>query len=79
MNIRVDSDLKSRASEALAEMGITMSEAVRYTLEYIAENHRLPAAPFYVGADDNDEDIVEIARQRLANPGRRIRVKLEDL
>lgn len=80
MNIRIDSELKDKATGVLNEMGVTMSDAVRYTLEYIAQNKRLPAAPLFVGADDEDADIIEIARARLNNPNRKtIRVDIKDL
>ncbi|KAB3085287.1 type II toxin-antitoxin system RelB/DinJ family antitoxin [Escherichia coli] len=80
MNVRIESELKERATDALNEMGVTMSDAVRYTLEYIAQNRRLPAEPVYVGADDDDDDIIEIVKARISDPNRKtIRVDIEDL
>ena len=77
MNIRIDAALKERAGEALDELGVTASEAVRLTLEYVAKNKRLSVQVALLA--DEDADIIELARQRLANPGKRIRVAFDDL
>ncbi|HAV1239812.1 TPA: type II toxin-antitoxin system RelB/DinJ family antitoxin [Salmonella enterica] len=77
LNIRIDDDLKRRASGALDSLGVSMSEAVRLTLEYIAQNNRLPVNPVLLA--DDDAELIEIARQRLANPGKRTRVNLADI
>lgn len=77
MNIRIDDDLKARSGAALDALGITTSEAVRLVLEYVAQNNRLPVQVALLA--DEDADIIELARTRLANPGKRIRVKLDDL
>lgn len=77
MNIRIDDALKERAGEALDEIGVTASEAVRLTMEYVAKNKRLPVQVALLA--DEDADIIELARQRLARPGKRIRVAFDDL
>lgn len=77
MNIRIDDDLKARSGAALEALGVTTSEAVRLVLEYVAQNNRLPVQVALLA--DEDADIIELARARLANPGKRIRVKLDDL
>lgn len=77
MNIRIDDDLKARAGVALDGLGITASEAVRMVLEYVAQNNRLPVQVALLA--DEDADIIELTRERLANPGKRIRVTLDDL
>ncbi|NXZ90036.1 type II toxin-antitoxin system RelB/DinJ family antitoxin [Serratia fonticola] len=77
MNIRIDGDLKARAGVALDGLGITASEAVRLVLEYVAQNNRLPVQVALLA--DEDADIIELARERLANPGKLIRVTLDDL
>jgi RHH-type rel operon transcriptional repressor/antitoxin RelB len=77
MNIRIDDDLKARSSVALEALGVSASEAVRLVLEYVAINNRLPVQVALLA--DEDADIIEIARQRLANPGKRTRVSLDDI
>lgn len=77
MNIRIDDDLKARSGAALDALGVTTSEAVRLVLEYVAQNNRLPVQVALLA--DEDADIIELARARLVNPGKRIRVKLDDL
>lgn len=78
MNIRIDDALKEQASIALEALGVTASEAVRLTLEYVARNHRLPVQVALLA--DEDADIIEIARQRISDPARkRIRVAFDDL
>ena len=39
---RIDSETKDAASEALAAMGLSMSDAIRMMLRRIAEEKRLP-------------------------------------
>lgn len=39
---RIDSDTKERASEALAAMGLSVSDAIRLLMMRIADERRLP-------------------------------------
>lgn len=41
---RIDSDTKARAAEALDQMGLTISDAIRLLLLRVADEHRLPFA-----------------------------------
>ncbi|WP_042051880.1 type II toxin-antitoxin system RelB/DinJ family antitoxin [Aeromonas dhakensis] len=77
MNIRIDDDLKARAGVALEGMGVSASEAVRLVLEYVAINKRLPVQIALMA--DEDAELLATARQRLASPGKRVRVTLDDL
>lgn len=43
VHVRVDEDLKSRATEALAGVGLTLSDAVRVFLTRVAAEGGLPA------------------------------------
>lgn len=43
LHVRVDDGLKSKAAEALAEVGLTISDAVRILLTRIATEGGLPA------------------------------------
>lgn len=76
INLRIDDELKARAFAALEKMGITPSEALRQTLEYIADNERLPFKKTLLS--DEDAELVEIVRERLRNP-QPVRVTLDDL
>ena len=42
INIRVNDDLKVRSYAALEKLGITPSELLRQTLEYVAQSEKLP-------------------------------------
>ena len=42
IHVRVDADVKARASEALARMGLTVSEAVRVLLVRVASDQVFP-------------------------------------
>ena len=42
IHVRVDETLKARATEALANMGLTMSDAVRVLLVRVVEEQRFP-------------------------------------
>ena len=39
---RIDTDTKERAAEALAAMGLSISDAIRLLMLRIADEHRLP-------------------------------------
>ena len=41
---RIDSDTKARATEALHDMGLTVSDAIRLMLLRVADEKRLPFA-----------------------------------
>ncbi|TRD17787.1 type II toxin-antitoxin system RelB/DinJ family antitoxin [Palleronia caenipelagi] len=43
LHVRVDEQLKSKASEALANVGLTLSDAVRILLTRVASEGGLPA------------------------------------
>lgn len=43
LHVRVDDELKTRASEALANVGLTVSDAVRILLTRVASEGGLPA------------------------------------
>ncbi|GKW09908.1 type II toxin-antitoxin system RelB/DinJ family antitoxin [Pectobacterium sp. IFB5596] len=76
VTFRIDDDLKRRSYAALKKLGITPSEALRITLEYIAENERLPFKQKLL--NDEDVELVEAVRERLRNP-KPVRVTLDDL
>lgn len=44
LHVRIDEEIKSRATEALAEMGLSMSGAVRVFLTRVANEKALPFA-----------------------------------
>ena len=44
VRVRIDSDTKARATEALQAMGLTMSDAIRLLLIRVADEQRLPFA-----------------------------------
>jgi len=76
ITIRVDDNLKSEAYKALLDLDITPSELLRQTLEYVAQNHKLPFKPVLL--DDEDLELLETARVRLKNP-QPVAVNLDDL
>lgn len=76
VTFHIDDDLKRRSYAALKKLGITPSEALRLTLEYIAENERLPFKQTLL--NDEDVELVEVVRERLRNP-KPVRMTLGDL
>jgi len=76
INIRVDDELKLRSFEALEELGVTPSELLRQTLEYVAENRRLPFKPVLL--TDEDAELLDIVRERPQEP-QPVKVSLDDL
>ena len=76
ITIRVDDNLKSEAQQALEDLNITPSELLRQTLEYVAQNHKLPFKPVLL--NDEDLDLLETVRERLNDP-KPVVVSLDDL
>lgn len=76
INIRIDDDLKLRSFAELEKLGITPSELLRQTLQYVAERGRLPFKPVLL--TDEDEALIAVVTERLANP-QRVKVSLDDL
>jgi len=42
ISIQVDADIKRRANEALADIGLSMSDAIRIFLHRVAEDQQFP-------------------------------------
>lgn len=76
LNIRIDDELKARSFSVLKKLGMTPSELLRQTLEYVATNERLPFRQVLLS--DEDAALIEASRQRLKNP-KPVRVTLDDL
>jgi len=76
INIRIDDKLKERSFASLEKLNITPSELLRQTLEYVAENGRLPFKPVLM--TDEDAELIATARERLRKP-RPVKVSLDDL
>lgn len=76
INIRIDDDLKARAYHELEKLGVTPSELMRQTLQFVAERGQLPFRPVLVTEDE--ETLIATVRERLAAP-QRVKVSLDDL
>ena len=76
INFRIDDDIKLRSYRVLKELGVTPSELLRQTLEYVAENGKLPFKQVLL----NDEDVELLARvkERLDDP-QPVKVTLDEL
>lgn len=77
INIRIDDNLKMRAFSVLDELDISPSELIRQALQYVADKKKSPFKTT-VELEDDDSDIIEIAKQRLANI-QPVKVNLDDL
>lgn len=77
LSVRIDDSLKERAFDVLNELDISPSELIRQALQYVAEKKKSPFK-ITVELEEDDSDIIEIAKQRLADP-RPIKVNLNDL
>lgn len=77
LNVRLDDNLKKEAYAVLEKLDITPTEAVRLFFQYIAENGRMPVKT--VTISDSEEALVQIVRERLANPEKGVKVSLDDL
>lgn len=76
INLRIDDELKARSFAALEKLGVTPSDVLRQTLEYVAENGRLPFSQRVLS--DEDIELLEVVRERLRDP-KPVRVTLDDL
>ncbi len=76
INIRIDDQLKVRAYREHEPLGVTPSELVRQALPYVAEQGTLPFRP--VLTTEENQDLIAIARERLASP-QRVKMQLDDL
>ncbi|OPG83845.1 bifunctional antitoxin/transcriptional repressor RelB [Stutzerimonas stutzeri] len=76
INIRIDDELKVRAFRELEKLGVTPSELIRQTLQYVAERGQLPFRQVLV--TEEDEALIATARERLAAP-QRVKVEVDDL
>jgi len=76
INIRIDDELKVRAFRELEKLGVTPSELIRQTLQYVAERGQLPFRQVLV--TEEDEALIATVRERLAAP-QRVKVEVDDL
>jgi RHH-type transcriptional regulator, rel operon repressor / antitoxin RelB len=77
INIRIDDELKTRSYAALEKLGVTPSDLLRQTLEYVAQQGKLPFKPMLL--TDEDQALIELARSRLLDPQSSEKVTLDDL
>lgn len=73
---RVDDDLKAQSFLALQELGVTPSELIRQTLQYMAYHKKIPFKT--VVLTDEDSELLALAKERLDNPAPRIKVSLDE-
>ena len=76
INLRIDDELKARAFEELKKLGVTPSELLRQTLQYVADSGELPFKNVLL--TDEDAELLAIARERLREP-QRVTVPLDEL
>ena len=76
INIRIDDELKQRSFAALEKLGVTPSELLRQTLQYVAERGKLPFKAALLS--EEDEALIAVVTERLAAP-QRVKVSLDDL
>lgn len=77
LNFRLDDKLKNAAYEVLHGLDVTPTEAVRLFFQYIAENKKLPIKNLVIS--NEDQELIEIIKDRMANPMQGIEVNLDDL
>lgn len=77
INIRVDDELKERSFAALKKLGVSPSDALRQTLEYVATRGALPFKQVLL--TDEDEALISLVKERLASPKKGIEISPDDL
>ncbi|MBS9424315.1 type II toxin-antitoxin system RelB/DinJ family antitoxin [Photorhabdus caribbeanensis] len=58
---------------------MSISDTLRLFLRYVVENEKLPFSEVSLIVADNDEDILDVVRERIKNPAKRIRVNLDEI
>lgn len=76
INVRVDEDLKVRSYAQLEKLGVTPSELLRQTLQYVAESGQLPFSNQLLTPEESE--LLATARARLQAP-QRVKVRLDEL
>ncbi len=77
LNVRIDDVTKQQAFLVFEELGISPSQAVRIFLDYVAKTGKMPIRQFMVA--DDDSDLVEITKKRLAEPHKIRETTLDEL
>ena len=77
INLRIEDSLKKAAYDRLSELGVTPSDLIRQTFEYVVATGKLPV--HRTVESDGDLDILAVVRERLAAPEPSIPVSLDDL
>ena len=76
INIRIDDALKSRSFAELEKLGVSPSELLRQTLQYVADMRKLPFKPVLL--TDEDAALMALVKERLAQP-QRVKISLDEL
>ena len=77
INLRIDSLLKDQAYARLAELGVTPSDLIRQTFEYVVQTGKLPVSRHVLSSED--ADLLQVVRERLAAPQAPVSVTLDEL
>lgn len=77
LNVRLDDKLKEEAYAVLDKLNLTPTEAVRLLFQYLAENGRMPVKT--VTVSDTEDALLRTVRERLTNPQKGIKVRLDEL
>lgn len=77
INLRIDDSLKKAAYDRLSELGVTPSDLIRQTFEYVVATGKLPVRRTVVS--DDGLELLAVVRERLASPEPSIPVSLDDL
>jgi len=76
INLRIDDELKARSFAELKKLGVTPSELLRQTLQYVADSGELPFKSVLL--TDDDAELLAVARERLKKP-QIVKVSLDEL
>ena len=73
VHVRVDKEIKARAAETLAAMGLSMSDAVRVFLTRVVAEQQLPFALRVPNAETREamaevDELVKAHRARFSDP-----------
>ncbi|HLS51488.1 MAG TPA: type II toxin-antitoxin system RelB/DinJ family antitoxin [Burkholderiaceae bacterium] len=77
VSVRIDEQLKSEAYNALEELGVKPADYIRQALQYVATENKLPFYPVLLS--EEDKELLDVVKKRLANPQKGIKVKLNEL
>ncbi|MBS1017249.1 type II toxin-antitoxin system RelB/DinJ family antitoxin [Acetobacter persici] len=77
ISLRVPASLKDEAQAHIKAQGLTFTDVFKDVLEYIVKEGKMPVKREILSNDDRE--LLNLVKERLENPGKKIKVSLDEL